>query len=74
MYTRHKAELGKLRAYHEELTERYHRAVQRRDWTRARALYARRHRVWVAIRWYEEWDGHPPALPTATIAAAGAAG
>ena len=74
MYTRHKAELGKLRAYHEELTERYHGAVQRRDWTRARALYTRRHRVWVAIRWYEEWDGHPPALPTGQPAVSVTAG
>lgn len=64
MYTRHRGELARLRAYHDELTERYHEAVQHRQWTRARGLYDRRHRVWVAIRWHEEWEGSPPALPS----------
>ena len=65
MYTRFRDGLARLRAYHGELTERYHAAVQRRDWARARGLYDRRHRVWVAVRWYEEWEGQPPDLPSA---------
>ena len=63
MYTRQHGELPRLRAYHRELAERYHQAIGRRDWARARRLYDLRRRVWVAIRWHEEWLGAPPPLP-----------
>jgi hypothetical protein len=64
MYTRHRDALARLRAYHRELTAQYHAAIARRQWARARALYTLRHRVWVAVRWHEEWAGAPPALPS----------
>jgi hypothetical protein len=63
MYTRQPAVLPRLRTYHRELTARYHEAISRRDWARARRLYGLRHRVGVAIRWHEEWMGAPPPLP-----------
>jgi hypothetical protein len=64
MYTRYRDALARLRAYYQELSERYHDAVVRRNWASARAVYDLRHRVGVAIRWHEEWDGAPPPLPT----------
>jgi hypothetical protein len=64
MYTRERGELPRLRAYHRELTDRYQHAIAHRDWTRAQRLYDLRRRVWVAIRWQEEWLGEPPPLPT----------
>ena len=64
MYTRHRGALPRLRAYHQTLTLRYHAAISRRDWQRARGLYALRRRVWVAVRWHEEWQGAPPPLPS----------
>jgi hypothetical protein len=64
MYTRRRGALPRLRAYHEELTARYYQTIVRRDWAQARRLYALRHRVWVAIRWHEEWEGTPPPLPS----------
>ncbi len=64
MYTRERDELGRLRAYYRELTERYQRALARREWQGAQRIFALRRRVWVAIRWQEEWLGAPPPLPS----------
>jgi hypothetical protein len=64
MYTRERGELPRLRAYHRELTARYHQAIARRDWAHAQRLYGLRRRVWVAVLWHEEWLGAPPLLPT----------
>jgi hypothetical protein len=68
MYTRERDALTRLRAYHRELSDRYHDAVAHRDWPRAQRIFQRRRRVWVAIRWHEEWLGAPPLLPTGVAA------
>ncbi len=64
MYTRERGELPRLRAYHRELTDRYQQAIVHRDWAHAQRLYDLRRRVWLAVRWHEEWLGQPPPLPT----------
>ena len=64
MYTPERGELPRLRTYHRELTDHYQHAIGRRDWAQARRLFELRRRVWVAIRWHEEWLGAPPLLPS----------
>ena len=57
MYTAHKTELGKLRAYERELTARYADALLRRRFGEAQALFTRRNTLRRAILWTEEWAG-----------------
>jgi hypothetical protein len=62
MYTARKTELGKLRAYEQELTARYAEALLRKHGDEARALFARRRGVRRAILQAEEWNGDLGAL------------
>jgi hypothetical protein len=64
MYTSRRGALARLRLYHRELTARYHAAIGHRDWARAQRLHGLRHRVWIAVRWHEEWGETPPPRPS----------
>ena len=62
MYTARKTELGKLRAYEQELTGRYAEALLRKRQDEARALFDRRHSIRRAILQAEEWNGDLDAV------------
>ena len=57
MYTAHKTELGKLRAYERELSALYGEAVLRKRFDEAQTLFQRRRDVRRAILQAEEWSG-----------------
>ncbi|MGH2458599.1 MAG: hypothetical protein ACRDIY_06995 [Chloroflexota bacterium] len=67
MYTATKAPLARLRAYQQELSGLYLRALRRHDQDEARRLFELRRRVRRAILLREEWGDSllPESLPTA---------
>jgi|GEM_PF-865522 hypothetical protein len=62
MYTTYKTELGRLKAYEDELAERYRMALGQRDFERARRIFDLRRRVQRTIRLSEEFGSVETAL------------